>query len=324
MSDHPATDGGGRRPRRWLRRLGTVLSLLIVVVAIWVLATTLREIEPARILDYLARLEPAAIVIAACSSLAAFLILALNEVLAVKWLLRLRVSWRLPFVAAMTANPIGHSVGLAALSGGALRYRLYSAAGLGPATIGGIVVLAFLPYALGLTFLFDLIFVFRNDEAAALLKLPAWLLLAVGLAGIAKDIGYQALSAFRRRPLTLFGLTFNVPPLRFSLFQLVAGTVEVLLVAAILYVLLPPDASVAPLTFLTAFLAGLLLGIASNVPAGLGVLESTLLVLLPDVPPEALLASVVAYRIVFEVVPLVLALTLFGGWAAAGQLRRTR
>jgi uncharacterized membrane protein YbhN (UPF0104 family) len=50
------------------------------------------------------------------------------------------------------------------------------------------------------------------------------------------------------------------------------------------------------------------------VPAGLGVLESMLLLLLPHVPPEQLLASVLLYRVIYEVIPLVMALGLWGAY----------
>jgi uncharacterized membrane protein YbhN (UPF0104 family) len=50
------------------------------------------------------------------------------------------------------------------------------------------------------------------------------------------------------------------------------------------------------------------------VPAGLGVLESMLLLLMPHVPPEQLLASVLLYRVIYEVIPLVIALAIWGAY----------
>ena len=57
-----------------------------------------------------------------------------------------------------------------------------------------------------------------------------------------------------------------------------------------LYLLLPESAELDYLPFLAVYLASVLVGVLSHVPAGLGVLESMLLLLLPDVPPEQLLA----------------------------------
>jgi uncharacterized membrane protein YbhN (UPF0104 family) len=50
------------------------------------------------------------------------------------------------------------------------------------------------------------------------------------------------------------------------------------------------------------------------VPAGFGVLESVLLLLLPQVPPAELLAGVLLYRVIYEVIPLLVALCLWGAY----------
>jgi phosphatidylglycerol lysyltransferase len=68
-----------------------------------------------------------------------------------------------------------------------------------------------------------------------------------------------------------------------------------------------------------------LVGVLSHVPAGLGVLESMLLLLLPDVPPEQLLAAVLMYRVIYEIVPVLCSLALrfsFEGFSRDGALLR--
>ena len=62
--------------------------------------------------------------------------------------------------------------------------------------------------------------------------------------------------------------------------------------------------------FLAVYLLSILAGNLSSVPAGLGVVEAAMLLMLRDVPREQLIAAMVAYRVVFEVLPLVLALGL--------------
>jgi len=50
-----------------------------------------------------------------------------------------------------------------------------------------------------------------------------------------------------------------------------------------------------------------------------------LLLLLPDVPPEQLLAAVLMYRVIYEIIPVLLALALWGmfeGFARDGVLLR--
>jgi phosphatidylglycerol lysyltransferase len=101
--------------------------------------------------------------------------------------------------------------------------------------------------------------------------------------------------------------------------------IDVILVSTVLYLMLPDSIGLAYLPFLGAYLASIVAGVMSHVPAGLGVLESMLLLLLPDVPPEQLLASVLMYRVIYEIVPVTFALGLwafFEGFTREGALLR--
>jgi uncharacterized membrane protein YbhN (UPF0104 family) len=55
------------------------------------------------------------------------------------------------------------------------------------------------------------------------------------------------------------------------------------------------------------------------VPAGLGVFESILLVTLTGVPAESLLGAVLAYRLVYELLPFVGGLLLLLAYEARAQ-----
>jgi phosphatidylglycerol lysyltransferase len=136
----------------------------------------------------------------------------------------------------------------------------------------------------------------------------------LGGIGLAKDIGYVLLVAFRRAPVRFRDWSFSLPTPAMTALQYLVGIIDVTLVSSVLYLLLPETAHLAYLPFLAIYLASVLVGILSHVPAGLGVLESMLLLLLPDVPPEQLLASVLMYRVVFEIIPLLVALALWGSF----------
>jgi uncharacterized membrane protein YbhN (UPF0104 family) len=77
-------------------------------------------------------------------------------------------------------------------------------------------------------------------------------------------------------------------------------------------------------SFVAVYVVAILAGLLSSVPAGLGVFESVLLLMLRDVPPESLLAAVLAYRMIYELLPFLLALLLFLAWEARARLQRVR
>ena len=144
----------------------------------------------------------------------------------------------------------------------------------------------------------------------------------LGCIGLAKDAAYLVFVYRREAPIRLGGWSVRLPTLRLTLLQVVVGLVDICLVASVLYLLLPASARIAFLPFLAVYLASVLVGVLSHVPAGLGVLESMLLLLLPHVPPEQLLAAVLIYRVIYEVIPFVIALALWGGYELTAARRR--
>jgi len=89
---------------------------------------------------------------------------------------------------------------------------------------------------------------------------------------------------------------------------------------SVLYVLLPTGTDIEFLSFAAVYVIAIVVGLLSSVPAGLGVFESMLLLMLREVPPDALLGSVLVYRLVYELMPLAGGVVLFIGWE--GWLRR--
>ncbi len=174
------------------------------------------------------------------------------------------------------------------------------------------MLLCGLPYVLAFGLLFDLALVFASEKLEPLFRIPARWLFVLGCIGLAKDAAYLIFVYVREAPIRLGGWSVRLPTLRLTLLQVVVGLVDVCLVASVLYLLLPSSAGIAFLPFLAVYLASILVGVLSHVPAGLGVLESMLLLLLPHVPPEQLLAAVLIYRVIYEVVPFMLALALWG------------
>ncbi|MGH8604379.1 MAG: phosphatidylglycerol lysyltransferase domain-containing protein, partial [Gammaproteobacteria bacterium] len=92
--------------------------------------------------------------------------------------------------------------------------------------------------------------------------------------------------------------------------QLSLATIDIVLVGSLIYVLLPPFAETNFFSFLGVFALALIAGSLSNVPGGIGVFETVLLVGLPHIPPAALLGSILLFRCVYYLVPLVLAAVL--------------
>jgi len=312
MRHTPAAPASGR-DRRLLRLLPAAVSLAIIAIAGTVLWRVLDSIELADIARGFDAIPAARIALAALLTTTACLAVAAYEVAMLRYL-KSGLPDRLAVLTALTAFPIGHAVGFGALSGGAVRYRLYSAAGLSAFSIGKVVVLSVFPFAMGLGLLCGLGFLARSAEGARLLSLDARWVMLIGAALILLHAAYGAAVLRARGPVALRGFDFELPTPRLTVIQYALGVVEVLAAIGVLYVLLPESAGMSFLPFAAAYVIAIVAGLLSSVPAGLGVFESMLLLMLRDLDPEALLGSVLAYRLIYELAPFTVAVALLVGW----------
>lgn len=293
--------------------LGVIASVAIAGLALYVLYRTFQRISVADVIANIRAVPGERLMLAAACAAGAFTALAAYEVAVVRYVKHC-IGRAKPVITALVAFPLGHALGQTLLSGSALRYRMYSPAGFTATEVGATVLLCGLPYVLAFGLLFDLALVFGADSLAPLFRIPSQWLFALGCIGLVKDAAYLAFVRLRKAPIRLGGWAVNLPTMRMTVLQVVVGLIDICLVASILYLLLPDSAGIAFLPFVAVYLASIVIGVISHVPAGLGVLESMLLLLLPQVPPEELLAAVLLYRVIYEVVPLVLAVLLWGAY----------
>jgi uncharacterized membrane protein YbhN (UPF0104 family) len=306
------------RRHRLKTALGILLSVAVASLAAYVLYRTFQRISVADVLRNIREMPGERLVLAAACAAGAFATLAAYEVAVVRYVKHC-IGRAKPVVTALIAFPLGHAIGQTVLSGSALRYRMYAPAGFTAMEVGATVLLCGLPYTLAFGLLMDLALVFGADRLAPLFRISSEWLLALGCLGLVKDAGYLLFVRLRKAPIRLGGWAVNLPTLRMTLLQIVVGVADICLIAAVLYMMLPDSAQIAFLPFVAVYLASILVGVLSHVPAGLGVLESMMLLLLPHVPPEQLLAAVLMYRVIYEVIPLVLALALWGAYELLAQ-----
>nr|WP_145546614.1 lysylphosphatidylglycerol synthase domain-containing protein [Variovorax boronicumulans] len=227
---------------------------------------------------------------------------------------RRAVGHRLPAPQVMLVTFISYAFNLnmGALVGGvASRYRLYGRLGLGEMQVTRIMALSmvtnWLGYLLlgGLAFaLFPLALPAEWDISDAVLQIAGGLLAAVAL-------GYVAACALlRRRRLTLRGHTFALPSGRMALLQLAMSCLNWSLIAGTIFVLL--QGQVPYVTVLTVLLLAAVAGVVTHVPAGLGVLEAVFVALLgTQLAPAQLIGTLLAYRALYYLAPLALAVLAF-------------
>ena len=140
------------------------------------------------------------------------------------------------------------------------------------------------------------------------------LLLAVG--------AYLFAAAFVRAPLRLGDWEFSLPTPGLALAQVAVSCVDWVLAGAVLYALLPLHAPGLTFTvFLGPFLLAQIVGLISHVPAGVGVFDALFVTLMSEyLAPGSLVGVLIAYRAIYYLLPLAVALAILG----AHELTRGR
>ena len=290
-------------------RFAPLVWLSIAAVAIWVVAQRLGEIDFDEVMRDLAAVPMPIVIAALLCSAGVYTTVGLYEGIAVR-LASGRNLRRQAFRTAVIANPLGRAIGVAMVSGGALRYRMYAPEGLSIREVGAIILLVAMPYVFGVGWLIDISLLLHLQDAARAFQLPVAVVAIFGVLGLAKDVGWLAFVASRTEPITIRGQSIRLPSLRDALVQIAFGLVQISLMTTILYLFMPPELNMTWPAFVAIYCLSFVAGQVSNVPAGLGVLEAALFLLLPQVPPGKLVGAVLAYRAVYELLPLGVALVL--------------
>ena len=111
-------------------RIGLALSLVIIVSAGVVLFRILRGIDSAELLDALKATEARDVLLAGLFVAAGYFTLTFYDLFALRTIGANHVPYRIAALAGFTSYSVGHNLGATVFTGGAVRYRVYSAWGL--------------------------------------------------------------------------------------------------------------------------------------------------------------------------------------------------
>jgi phosphatidylglycerol lysyltransferase len=223
-----------------------------------------------------------------------------------------KLPWRISALASFTSYTLSHNLGLALITGGSARYRIYGASGLSLTEVARVSVIT------GLTFWGGVLMV-----VAIALVMPGAPIVIAGVAITPLDRGLGGglliatlaalpmLRLFGIRRLHIRSLSLPVPPIRLLGKQAAVALIDLLAASAALFVLMPDTAVSLYPTFFIAYTLAILIAMVTHVPGGIGVFEAVVLAVVPG-DRGALFAALLLYRAIYYVLPLLVAATLLG------------
>jgi phosphatidylglycerol lysyltransferase len=290
------------------RRLSPIVGLALFAAALIVLNRELRQMSPHQLAVAMRGFQPSALVLAGVLTVLNYLILTGYDQLAFLYI-RKRVAKWMVAMASFVGYAIANNVGFAMLSGTSARYRFYSRWGLTGLEVSRVVLFYSGTFWLGLLVLGGWSLLVQPLSGTEHLADPR-LVRATGVVLLVTAAAYPVVALLRRRPICFGAIEVPIPSVPLVLAQFILSTLDWILAAGILYVLLPegrPDF----LAVLSAFLASQLVALTSHVPGGIGVFESLMILLLKGwLPAAELLPALAMFRVFYYLLPLVAALAV--------------
>jgi uncharacterized membrane protein YbhN (UPF0104 family) len=298
------------RQKQVLHKLGVVISVTVIGVACYVLYHMLRGIDTNEVIDAIKGTEPRRIVLAALFVAAGYFTLTFYDWFAVRAIGRTDVPYRVNALAGFTSYSIGHNVGASVFTGGAVRYRIYSAWGLNAIDVAKVCFLAGLTFWLGNAAVLGLGIAYHPEAAASIDQLPVWLNRAAAFVIILGLISYVAWVWIQPRGVGRGPWTVTLPGGPLTLLQIGIGIVDLGFCSLAMYMLTPDEPHVGFIVVAVIFVSATLLGFASHSPGGLGVFDAAMLVGLWQMDREELLAGMLLFRLLYYIAPFVISVIL--------------
>ena len=293
-------------------RIGVLLSLTIIVVAVVVLIHSLRGINVDEVVAAVKATERRHIAAAAGFVAAGYFTLTFYDLFALRTIGRKEIPYRIAALSGFTSYSIGHNIGATVFTGGAVRYRIYSAYGLDAIEVAKICFVAGLTFWLGNATVLGLGILHSPQGAGWIDQLPVWLnrcIAGVTLLVLASYLGWVWSAP---REIGRGEWKVNLPSGPSTLLQICIGILDLGCCTLAMYMLLPDEPNIGFVTLAVVFVSATLLGFASHAPGGLGVFDAAMLVALWQYDKEDLLAGLLLFRLLYYLAPFVVALIILG------------
>lgn len=305
-----------RRHRRAME-IGAVL--VMIVLAFTALNTLTHQMRYSQVRAAFHALEPGRVALSLLFTAGSYLALTFYDMLALRTIGR-PLPWRIAALASFTSYTLSHNLGLSLLTGGSARYRIYVGAGLDGPDVAKVVMLAAGNFWAGvLAVAGAAMMVHRGDLNLHVIVLDPMASHLTGAAVLAL-LAVLAVAAAGAKRLALPGLRLPLPSAAEIVAQLGVGVVDIVCAGAALFVLLPGAEPGQLPIFVLAYALGIVVALVAHVPGGLGVFEAVVLAVAPGDRTE-LFAALIAYRLVYYLLPLGLA-ALMLAWREGSRSAR--
>lgn len=293
-----------------------VVGILAVVLSCWLLYHKLRILSISEVWESLQAVSLHHYLLAVLSTLAAYAALAWYDRIALLHLGIKNISWWYVSVTSFTTYALSHNIGASVFSGAVVRYRAYSVKGLSATQVAILVGLCSFTFVLGVIILGGIVLTIQPHLLGELSgKLHHFSEPLHNLLSSEKTSLYIGITLLGFVALYVLGSLANLRPLHIRKFrleyprpavmvrQLIAGPLELLGAAGIIYFAIPTEVNPGFIVILAVFLASFSAALISHAPGGLGVFELCFTTALSNIPQADVIAAVLVFRLLYLILP---------------------
>ena len=295
-----------RNSKNTLKKLISYAGVFFFVLAAAMLWWQLRDYRFMDIVRAITSIPFVNLVAACVACFVGYVALGTYDYLALRYI-GARVAWWKWMMAGMLGFAISNNAGHAVVSGGAIRYRLYTRWRIGGADIVKMLTFSGFTYFLGCSAIVIIGYflvphnIFNSSDAAAVGINTLFIICAAVL------IAYFAMAVlFHCNGVRIGQVRFTMPDIETAVTQTALGITDSVLAGLVLYCCMAPFVHIPFGTFIGLCVIAQATGVFSQVPGGIGVFESIFMLALPDGADRAdVFGALLAYRIIYYVLPLI-------------------
>lgn len=292
-----------------LNILGKFAVIIIFALAIYLLYHKLKAYSLNEIKHAVNAISPRALLLSLCLMVVNFIVL-----MGYDWLALKAIKKKLQIVRVFLVSFVGAVISLnfgALLGGSTVRYRLYSAWGFSPIDIIRLVLMLAVTFWVGAMGLAGALFMFVPLEFPEELGINLVSVKPLGVLLFGLCIFYHIICwRLKGRSFHVFKKEFALPPLHIAIAQTIVSGLDLIVAAACLFVLLPPVEGLPFIDFLPNYLLAQVAVVLTHVPGGVGVLEVIIVNLTHQIPVSVVFASILIFRVIYYIIPLLFASVL--------------
>ncbi len=309
--------------QRYRRPIAAGVVLIVIALGFLALNRLTQQVRYSQVRAAVHDLSLVQIALSLALTAASYLALTFYDVLALRVIDR-PLPWRKAALASFSSYTLSHNLGLALLTGGSARYRVYAAAGLEAPDIARVVGIAAAMFWVGVvTVASAALLLHHGPLQLATLSISEATARMTGAAILAMLVAMIVAGSLSRSRITIFGFKVPLPRRSEMAAQVIVSVLDISCASAALFVLLPAaDPSQLP-AFILAYALGIIAALVSHVPGGVGIFESVVLAVVPS-DRASLFAALIAYRVIYYLLPLALGVVMLAWHEARRSTRANR